>query len=85
MKYLEVVIDCLSSINSGNTLDLHNNRMIIPKELIPRPALPEHLFYERHPEPEMYMEHELLQMNFESGSSLSHLNYDYFEQHQGPY
>ena len=84
MKYLEVVIG-LPFLNQLQEiqLDLHNNRMIIPKELTPTPGFAPNICFTRKDilNLEIVYDHELLQMNFVSGSCLSHLNYDYFEQH----
>ena len=65
-------------------LDLRNNRMIIPKELTPTPGFAPNICFtgKNLLNLEIVYDHELLQMNFDSGSCLSHLNYDYFEQHK---
>ena len=83
MKYLEVIIG-LPFLNQLQEiqLDLRNNRMIIPKELTPTPGFAPNICFtgKNLLNLEIVYDHELLQMNFDSGSCLSHLNYDYFEQ-----
>lgn len=85
MKYLEVIIG-LPFLNQLQEiqLDLRNNRMIIPKELTPTPGFAPNICFtgKNLLNLEIVYDHELLQMNFDSGSCLSHLNYDYFEQHK---
>lgn len=86
MKHLEAIIG-LPILNQLQEvkLDFRTNRLTIPKDLTPAPGFAPNICFtgKNILDLEVVYDHELLRMNFDSGSGLSQLNYDYFERHKG--
>lgn len=85
MKHLEAIIG-LSLLNQflEIRLDFPTNRLTIPKVLTPAPMFAPNICYTGKSilDLEVVYDHELLRMNFDSGSGISQLNYDYFKRHK---
>lgn len=85
MKHLEAIIG-LPILNRLQEikLDFRTNRLTIPKDLTPAPGFAPNICFTGKGilDLEVVYDHELLRMNFDSGSGLSQLNHDYFEQHK---
>lgn len=85
MKHLEAIIG-LPVLNQLQEVELNffTNRLTIPKTTTPPPAFAPNICYTGKEilNIEVIYDHELLQMNFDSGAGVSQLNYPYYEQHK---
>lgn len=85
MEHLEAIIG-LPILNQFQEikLDFLTNRLTIPKDLTPAPKFAPNICFtgKNILDLQVVYDHELLRMNFDSGSGLSQLNYDYFERHK---
>lgn len=85
MEHLEAIIG-LPILNQLQEikLDFCTNRLTIPKDLTTAPGFAPNICFTGKAilDLEVVYDHELLRMNFDSGSGLSQLNYDYFERHK---
>ena len=85
MKHLEAIIG-LPLLNQLQEirLDFLTNRLTIPKVLTPAPTFAPNICHtgKNILDLEVVYNQELLRMNFDSGSGVSQLNYDYFKRHK---
>lgn len=85
MKHLEAIIG-LPLLNQLQEirLDFLTNRLTIPKILTPAPTFAPNICHtgKNILDLEVVYNQELLRMNFDSGSGVSQLNYDYFKRHK---
>lgn len=85
MKHLEAIIGLplLSQLQEVQ-LNFKSNRLVIPQTLTPAPAFAPNICFNGKEilDIEVIYDHELLQMNFDSGSGVSQLNYPYYEKHK---
>lgn len=85
MNHLEAIIG-LPILNELQEvqLDFINNRLTIPQTLTPPPAFAPNICFTGAEilDIEVFYDNERLVVNFDSGSGVSQLNYDYFEKHK---
>lgn len=85
MTHLEAIIG-LPVLNQLQEIQLNfrTNQLTIPKALTPAPEFAPNICFSRNDilDIEVVYDHELLQMNFDSGSGTSQLNYPYYERHK---
>lgn len=85
MTHLEAIIG-LPILNQLQEIQLNfrTNRLTIPKTLTPAPEFAPNICFSRNDilDIEAVYDHELLQLNFDSGSGVSQLNYPYYERHK---